>query len=684
MLGSPNSIMRKLLQPLPIAVGVFAIVFAVLVPPMITANAERAAVSKATHILNQFKSMQVYYADNILLSPDTEGLIADEASHIEEQAMISTAASFVHGLMAGVSNENVRISHYSPTPVPGLSEAGVDTFEAHAINFLTANPGGVYARHGERDGYRLMRVAISDSLLTDDCVNCSPAYTHQWGGNGEAGILEASVLMESDYATANTLARQLVMVSTVLMAALMAGLLLNNYRLLRPIEALSSAMDRLAHDDRDVKVPPASGTREARRLSNALAVFKEATLSHSTTTESADTANRRADAALMALRKSREQFDLTVQASADGHWDWDIRNKSVYFTPRFKQLLGFRSTEFPDTLESLTKALHPEDLKMTLGSIRAHLKDEDPFNVQFRLACKSGGYKWFRARGLALRKDGEPVRMAGSISDISSQVSNISALVKAREEAEYANRAKSELIATMSQEIRTPLRGILGMANILQSEPLPDDDLARVKHISRSGTRLKRLLNDVLDFSRIEAGQVVLDIQPFQLTKLTQAMQSKFVPIALDKGIEFGVVCTDPNGLYRQGDQLRLSQIADNLVTNALKFAQGEAVEMTIGPDPELDQRDTVKLVVRERGIEFEPDEMADILQQFTPTDEATRRMGGAGLGLAISAGLVEQMGGTISVDHDPGSGVIFTVFLKLNVANEITNVGENTLSSIE
>jgi PAS domain S-box-containing protein len=684
MLASPDSITGKILRPLPIAVGTFALLFAVMVPPLIRADTERAAISKAAHILNQFKDMQRYYAENILLASDIEENASGATTLIEDQEMISTAATFVHGMMAGVSTENIWISHYSPTPVHGLPEQVPESFEAGALDYLMANPGGVYSRLGERDGQRLMRVAISDRLLTGDCANCSPAYTHQWGGNGEAGILEANVFMESDYAIANTRARQLVLLSTLLMTALVAGLFLNNYRIIRPIRALSLAMDRLARDDLVVEVPKESGTLETRRMSDALSVFKETAILQGSTTETAETANRRADAALMALRKSREQFDLTVQASAEGHWDWDIQNKSVYFTPRFKQLLGFRSTEFPDTLESLTKALHPEDLKMTLAAIRGHLKNDEPFNVQFRLACKSGGYKWFRAQGLALRKNGEPVRMAGSISDISGQVSNISALVKAREEAEYANRAKSELLVTMSHEIKTPLRGILGMANILQSEALPEDDLARVKHISRSGTRLKRLLNDVLDFSRIEAGQVVLDVQPFQLSELVEATRGKFVPLALEKGIEFNAVSTDPGGLYRLGDQVRLGQIADNLVSNALEFAHSDAVEMTIGAEAKSGRGNCVKLVVRECGIGIEPDEVAEILQQFTPPDEASRRKGGAGLGLAISAGLVEQMGGTISVENAPGEGAVFTILIPLEIVSETITARHNTVSSID
>ncbi len=142
-----------------------------------------------------------------------------------------------------------------------------------------------------------------------------------------------------------------------------------------------------------------------------------------------------------ALRKSEERFDLAVAGSNDGLWDWDVRTNDVYYSPRFKELLGYGDAEFANTFSSFETHLHPQDREQTLAAVRCHLTDRDAYDVEYRLRMKSGDYRWFRARGQAVWNDaGQAIRMAGSLTDITERKQSEAALERYAAEIQHANK----------------------------------------------------------------------------------------------------------------------------------------------------------------------------------------------------------------------------------------------------
>jgi signal transduction histidine kinase/AmiR/NasT family two-component response regulator len=233
---------------------------------------------------------------------------------------------------------------------------------------------------------------------------------------------------------------------------------------------------------------------------------------------------------------------------------------------------------------------------------------------------------------------------------------------EARQAADAANRAKSEFLATMSHEIRTPLNGVLGMAQAMAADRLSKRQRERLQVIGQSGEMLLAVVNDVLDLSKIEAGKLVLDAADFDLEEMLRGAETSFQPLALAKGLDFGVeVAADAAGAYR-GDAIRVRQVLYNLVSNAMKFTAAGAVTVRVA---RLDGGLVVS--VADTGIGIGPDQIGRLFDKFVQADASTtRRFGGTGLGLAICRELCGAMGGDIRVESELGHGSCFTVRLPL------------------
>ncbi|HZZ31454.1 MAG TPA: ATP-binding protein [Phenylobacterium sp.] len=367
-------------------------------------------------------------------------------------------------------------------------------------------------------------------------------------------------------------------------------------------------------------------------------------------------------AALERTERSEERLRLAIEI-ADLHvWEADFRRRELFS-------LGAAADFYTEALtykkitSDIWASIDERDRPRVQEEWRRHIEEGAPYRPEYRVNRSDGREVWLQG---ALRfltdEDGKPLRMIGALQNITDRKAGEFALVRAKEEAESATRAKSAFLATMSHEIRTPLNGVLGMAQAMAMGEVTEQQRERLEVIRQSGESLLAILNDVLDLSKIEAGKLELEHSEFDIDELSRGAIGAFAATAEAKGLSFELkVARGARGVYR-GDSVRVRQILYNLVSNALKFTETGGVKVAVSR-----KRAMLSIAVRDTGIGIAPEKLTGLFQKFEQADASTtRRYGGTGLGLAICRDLVDLMGGAISVDSILGEGTTFTADLPL------------------
>jgi len=371
------------------------------------------------------------------------------------------------------------------------------------------------------------------------------------------------------------------------------------------------------------------------------------------------------------LKMSMERFEVAVRGAKDGIFELNLLTREVYLSTQWKEQLGYRDDELETRWNLFEDLLHPDDKNRVLGDFDKYFSGEDMlFQQEFRLRHKDGSYRWILARADSIRdENGIPTRIAGSHTDITRLKEAADELRTAKEQADSANKAKSEFLANMSHEIRTPMNAILGFTEIIGNKLEQEELRNYVNSISSSGKALLRLINDILDLSKIEAGRLEIQEGKMDLRKMLLEMSSIFKYSADKKGLYIHVEIEDyiPGVLLL--DELRFRQVLLNLVGNAVKFTSRGGITLRseiISHDP-VSKQLSLRIKVEDTGMGIPENEQKNIFDSFRQMKGQDHfKFGGTGLGLAITKRLVEMMQGEIllesrsEMDHPENSGSVF------------------------
>ena len=334
-----------------------------------------------------------------------------------------------------------------------------------------------------------------------------------------------------------------------------------------------------------------------------------------------------------------------------------IRDKAGCFvrvSPSWTAVLGWSPEELVG--KPLLPLIHPDDVPATADLMQTIHADGSIVGFVNRYRHKDGRYRQLEWRA---RLSGDQVFAVAR--DVTDRLAAEAEMKAAHAAAEAANQAKTDFLANMSHEIRTPLNGVIGVAAALAQSDLSPEQREMVGLIESSGLTLERLVSDILDLSKIEAGRLEIETAPFDLADALEGVLHIHRLKADEKGLAFAADFDEGARGEFLGDATRLKQVVGNLLSNAVKFTDQGGVRLRVSLTQEGDAPALIVCEVRDTGVGFDAQAAANLFQRFSQADATiTRRFGGTGLGLSICKAIVEMMGGEISATSEPGRGSLF------------------------
>ncbi|PCI61671.1 MAG: hypothetical protein COB35_05470 [Gammaproteobacteria bacterium] len=374
------------------------------------------------------------------------------------------------------------------------------------------------------------------------------------------------------------------------------------------------------------------------------------------------------------LRLSEERLERSQVFANIGTWDWHIKSDQITYSAQAKKILGLNANiSFYKNKTHLK--LHPDDFKLVQNAVQRCIQDCDNYDIEYRIIGTDGSEHWMNEKGNALRdNNNEALRMLGIIQDITEKKNTQLKLISARKEAEKANKSKSEFLSSMSHELRTPMNAIIGFSQLMKidtTEPLTESQNENTDEILKASHHLLQLINEVLDLSQIETGQIDLSLEKVSVGDIVAESLQLITPLVHNKNITLKLIFDNTSVTFEQlfsqncsvyADFTRLKQVLLNLLSNAIKYNKEHGSVTITCSHPNKQQ---TRISIQDTGNGLTEQQLNDLFTPFNRLgQENQEEIEGTGIGLVITKKIIELMGGKIGVDCIPEQGCNFWIEL--------------------
>lgn len=357
------------------------------------------------------------------------------------------------------------------------------------------------------------------------------------------------------------------------------------------------------------------------------------------------------------LYRNEQRLRLSQNFAGIGTWDWNILTGELHWSDQVASLFGYDAGTVETSYASFIAAVHPEDRRMVTDAINDCIEHGIDYNVEHRVVWPDGSVRWLQESGNVFRDEkGRPLNMLGLVQDITVRVESERELTASREEAEKANRAKSEFLSSVSHELRTPMNAIIGFGQLLEmDEELKPDQKDSVREIVKAGKHLLDLINEILDLSKIELGKLEITSEAVECGALIEE-SLPFIQLLAERG-SVEIIHEKGEEIFVFADRTRLKQVLVNLLSNAVKYnRQGGSVTLAVAR-----RGNRVRFSIEDTGMGIAAEHLESIFEPFTRIGAETGVVEGTGIGLTICRSLIEKMDGTIKVRSEEGVGTVFS-----------------------
>jgi len=383
------------------------------------------------------------------------------------------------------------------------------------------------------------------------------------------------------------------------------------------------------------------------------------------------------------IESSKERMAFGMSMTQMMIWEVDFELRQLFLEGDWKQF--FPSKPTLDTLTGAETWIHQGDREMLAHKWRTHLAGGAPYQTEYRVTLADGREIWHSASIRILKTvKGSPARAFAVIQDVTARKQIESKAMEAEQRALVAGAAKDDFLSNMSHEIRTPLNGVLAVSEVLARTQLDERQLEMVRLIGTSGRTLLRVMDDLVEFSRLEGDDIAFDTRPFELEETLRSTCDAARTRAEAKGLKFeSFISATVDGVFRS-DPVRIGQVLGNLLNNAVKFTENGTISVSASVDDSDDGKTQLVFSVTDTGIGFSPEIAGRIFERFEQADLSnSRKFGGLGLGLSIVKRLVELMNGRVTARSKEGEGSTFDVVLPI-ARDRIAALGQLAAVDIE